>query len=430
MYVIDSLLKEKPIDGFLTSKVDGSLVIVNLYSLKYKTEFIKGIIDNYGDEFHKKIYEIAKSLSMPFVPIFSSNNTYLYPECMYDYLVTALCGQIYTNDELVDIAKTKKPIDLLDVCLPVFFDQLQMIYNVHSINKKRSLAVSFEAICKNRTTAWKTKHSELTISYPISNLYYLGITINFKDGIGQFIPHFHLGCDIFEAPLYWKINHTNQIDSMIEDLESIFTDKMTESDFLNKYPAENMTNSLLVNHNFLDYEGFVFFVDTSNLKHLNPTKIMDYSKIKTPTYYMCHKIKEHNIEKIGSMPISTHNKLPAVAEIYYFYNDLDGKIKKSVIDVLEYAKNNFELLSQTLEPKVLKGIENAKDPNIKVRILIANIKNIFYQFFVKYFVILTDTPEVNDILKSIVLTVMKDMNIIITMNNCPQVKKLFVQTTV
>ena len=327
------LSKNEPIKGYLSFKCDGSLLGISLY--KVGTEIyniVSNIIDSFGDDFSKEVKRLSQKLG--FLPVFHSQDTYFLSN-MQGYTLTSIaCGfcKMQFND-LKHLSSTNTPASLVYVIEP-FLKSLQTFYNAlpESLSAD-AMSLSYETICENRTSAWGECHTELAIQYDKSMIRFLGLATHLET-TPVYHPHLQLEETIketgWEQPLWWSVNHANEIDKFISDLELIIVGKKTEADYLLEHPVCNTLP--LQNLNF-DYEGFVFYraIDETADPKLC---ILDYSKIKTNIYYKAHKFKHNNIPELMSLSPSVDDIFPMVRTVKIFFGGLKDKLNNALIQVV------------------------------------------------------------------------------------------------
>lgn len=198
---IKLLASKSQIDGFLSFKCDGSLIGITLYSGKFY-DIAKLWVEQFGDDFAKVVLKISIKLGCDFVPIISTQNTFMISEMMHSYFVTSVLDalNIKNYDELVKLTKVSKSHDIFELYGHILFEKISHVrkYYNHDI-----ITINFEAVCKNRTCANNELHNEFAISYPNSMFKLLGISI--VDDICH-IPHMLLPPELkykmnFEEPL-------------------------------------------------------------------------------------------------------------------------------------------------------------------------------------------------------------------------------------
>ncbi len=429
LYTMNALLNNCPIKGVLTSKVDGSLFSVTLLKKDtYLEQEVSRMNSLYGDEFSKTVSRIAHEKKLPFVPVISTQNTFFMCDIMQSYTVTALAVfcNVYTDDELIVMAKDKKPFELLETVLPPFLEKLVIFYsNLPRHMKSDSQTLSFETVCRNRTTAWAETHTELTISYPKSDCVFLGMTYNLDNSTGMYAPHFTLTDAIklagFNEPLWWKISDGAVVVDMVRSLDNILTKPdEDEGKFLETYKPENMTASP-----HLDYEGFVFFTltDAMEVRSEAKTKVVasvqeqyDYSKIKTEAYYKGHKYHDYNIKYLLSLPDKAMAHLPLAREVREFFLNMPVKLisvaEKIYEDLKEFSvcddysnEPEFQMLYDSLPEGPKRGFDKNRDPIKKMRIISANADGLFFPYFKSQFSSMSESKDLDCILKALVLKI-------------------------
>jgi len=358
------------IDGYLSFKNDGSLLGVTLITKECPIySEIAELIDNHAEIFTKKIKEISERMKLPFLPFLSSSGT-LFLSSMQGYTLTAIgCGMnIISYQELRKLASTNKPEELVDLIMPRFLESLDKFYCLLSAeNQKNIMSLSFETICENRITCWDEFHTELAISYPKSMIRFLGCTFNHLENQGIYKPHFTLEENIksagWEQPLYWKISKSTEVEKMINDLNLVMQGSIKESDFYNNFPPHNSFPSV---NNYIDYEGFVFYRVLSDGTY-------DYSKIKTNSYYVAHKLREEYMGELLKFSEFAETIFPLAKVVKNFHLKFIDKLKSIYrilnIDIKESEKSYFE----DLPSEAKKTFPNYQD-SVKAKIIVNNTK--------------------------------------------------------
>ena len=292
--------ENKNINGYLTGKVDGSLLVVNYYpsnSQQYQ------IID--------KLLNISKNILYikceNYIITISTNSTLFIGNDMYDYFLTSLYGELNKH---LDINKS---FSYLWNQIKYDFEILiiNLINNLQNDNISRNemINLNFEMICKNRTTFKGKISNELAVGYDKSNIYFLGLTNN-----NIYYPHFLFKNTkhIISHPVYLKVNNTNDVFNIMKDLNKVVFDKMETDEFMKKYFPQNLNYPL-------HPEGFIYLHSIKNN--------FDYSKIKLPVYYKCHKIRDDNMEYLFNLPEKTEYYFPIVKTIKHFKINLKNNMK-------------------------------------------------------------------------------------------------------
>ena len=420
------LLSNSPIDAYMSSKCDGSLLGITFYFGEYGQK-IKSIVKNNCDEFANICMCMFEKMDC--VGVISSQGTLFLGSDMQGYMITSLLvgSGIMSDDDIKKMAKTKSYNQVFQENGFLTLSYSKQIMNKIKLNRSKliSITLSFEAICKYRTSAWNDIHPELAVSYNRSSCKFLGMSACYEDNI-LYLPHFALSClteyvnTCFKEPLWWKVNHTEQINDMINDLEECIKNKMTTIDYLTKHRPNNYCHD--GENESLDYEGFVFFV---------PNKIKDmieydYGKIKSRIYYITHKYSPKNGNELMSLPETADEIFPLVGKIRSFYNSLDIKILKSIESFMN------ELRKDKNENKLYDGLPNKaklsfdkQNETIKKRMLInasESFGDIIYNIFAKNFPEITNTvSDKIDVIRTIKKIVINE-NIT---NNSEEINELF-----
>jgi hypothetical protein len=423
--ILKKFMTNKPIDGFLSFKNDGSLSGINLYpkgSEVYDVicDLIKQSTDP-RDEFSKLLMFESIKENLPFLPVMCSSGTLTISELMLPYNITAICCGMYGVDYLLlsEEAKTGcTPIKaMIKYGLKQFLKSLNTFWTCSpTICKKDTMCLSFEAIVPNRRCAWNNFHPELTMSYSKSSYRFLGCMYGVGITSGQYRSHFQLEDVIintgWETPLCWKINHTKQVDEMINGLSEIIREELTENNFIKKFPPINNTSQVF------DYEGFVFFTKifesypiglNTEIKDLDYD--IDYGKIKTEEYYKSHKFREQNIDFLLSLPKSAEKIIPIVKAVKDFYPLLENllvSISQKLRIVLNKISNYDHYIYHSIDNDKLKNSFKKQNFIIKSKIII-NIskewKDMVFIIYKETFNSLNDDDETNSFIKRILMKI-------------------------
>lgn len=334
---IKLLMSRSDINAILSFKSDGSLFGVNMYSGKYKT-LMTQLIQDYADEFCKTVLQKANELELPFVPIFSSQATFFLGDMMHDYMVTAILG-----DSMIPESEFSNysPIEAFRKYGDKFLLKLKRFYELYP-EKNDVMTLSFEARCRNRRTAWGKNHSELTIAYETSGLKCLGLSLGDKNLIYK--AHFQFddilnACDLDE-PMWWQINHSDQIENILTSLTEAIRGKL---DFLEVHKPSNRHQ---LRNTEYDYEGFVLYRILENGE-------LDYNKIKTEEYYKTHKYKAKNMNYLIELEKTAGDHFPLTRIIKNFKYECESKLLKVCEEIITLLneKQESNLLFQNLSEK-------------------------------------------------------------------------------
>ena len=365
---IEIFQKSGMIEGYLSFKNDGSLLGVTL--INKKCEIFDEIVENHSDNFARTVKKISEKLNLPFLPIFNSSGT-LFLSAMQGYTLTAIgCGMnIIDYVELSKLAASKKPDELLDLIIPTFLMSLEKFFiSLPTKLQNDIMSLSFETICENRKSCWGDIHTELAVSYPKSMIRFLGCSFNHLNNAGDFLPHFTLEESLkisgFEQPLFWRIHNSVEVEKMIEGLNLVIQGKLNEKGFYSLYKCNNSFPS---KYDYLDYEGFVFY------RILNDDRF-DYSKIKTNSYYIAHKLKEKNMDELIKFSEFAEAIFPLSRIVKTFHLKFETKLNKIYnilnLDIKINEKDYFEDLTQEAK----KTFHNYNDA-VKAKIIINTCKS-------------------------------------------------------
>jgi hypothetical protein len=451
------LLKSKEnFHGHLSMKVDGSLCSINLYPVngyvhKMLKEFIHGEIQYHttrisqGDVDSKKniltfliaerILEISEKELTDYVMGISSHNT-LFGDSSFMYwtISSILSGFMNLNWNMlsneVNMYKTEHDdfhtlMYLIDKYLPTFCSYIKTFK--HNLNKaipktnNENMCLSFEAVCPNRLDLFKNDQANLlAVSYNKAYFRFLGINYGFKDVLGTYLPHSDAtiqtvlgntrkaeGNMCFDDPLYWDITNLNSdtIDRMLIDLEEVLVNRITVSDYLNKYRPSNKRNT---KNEILDYEGFILYrlIDLGN-----GNKLYDYNKVKHRLYYKFHKIRVEHLSELSMLPNSVCLAYPQLIKVKAFNtivksDDFKTRLDKTILDYFN------KILTNSTDELVLifDSIENKSTKQLKMESVILNRLKIgdmkvasinFSQYLYENSSTITDKRIYNNLLKVI-----------------------------
>jgi hypothetical protein len=160
--------------------------------------------------------------------------------------------------------------------------------------------------------------------------------------------------------------------------------------------------------------------------------ILDYSKIKTNTYYKTHKFREENIPDLMKLPSSVDAIFPLVKTVKIFFSSLYDKLNKIMIKVDSELKTNSELVNGLTEK--IKSAYYKQKTDVQAKMIIANAQNwkpIPHKFFVEEFCNLPDEDEIHHTIKNIIMTIKpwesnytKTIEVMIEKSD-PNLRKLF-----
>jgi hypothetical protein len=344
---ITKLLTNQKIDMTLSFKKDGSLLGYTIYTSPEVIKFMRDFIMQSNDKFAQKILSICDSLSIPF-GVFSSQSTLLIGEDMQDWTVQALLSTIMDDEQIQNEFKNKSYFQAIDKYFPEII--LKLNYLITRVNAEKkfpsnsSITLTMETICKNRRSVFSNRdHSELALQYQKSSLTVLGISYCDQYNVKNY-PHFTFSKYInkykFIEPMFWTVNHTNEINHLLDDLNKVIFEKMTEHEFF----ENNIPNNNFSNYEFIvDKEGFVTYTGET----------YDYGKIKTDAYYIAHKLKSKNVEylmNLAKIP-SARVSFPLSNEVYTFYSKIETDTTTIYNKFVEMCQNTNSILFESLSEK-------------------------------------------------------------------------------
>jgi len=288
--------------SYISAKVDGSLIIINVYPQNCNQyPIIKNIICNYCDSFNKNILNYCFKNNLPIVTI-STQGTLVINEDMQDYFLTSI-------QDIYDIKNNN--------WIPLLVDKV-ICYVNNEINSNDYVALFFEAFCKNRTTINGKLHVELAVGYEYNGLHFIGAMYN-----NIYIPHFDLPNHTFIQPFYMEVNTTDTVYYVMDLLNQIVLNNDEVNDLLHLCPDKNTSK-------LIHPEGFVLLTPLHN-------GLYDYSKIKTTLYYECHKVKQNKISKLLQLNKNCEIYYPIIKKLKFFFNNL----KPSLLNLIEQSFNKI-----------------------------------------------------------------------------------------
>jgi hypothetical protein len=398
---ISRLIELRDIDGYLSFKNDGSLIGITCYSDEYR-DIVKNLAAN-SDEFAKACLEIAEEMKLTYIPMVKTQTTFSAGPAMQDYIVTAMFSNIFTYEELCEFAKTMSPAQVLRKFGNLFFQKINKLHE--SIGSSNRCTFNFEAICKDRTTAWGVEHIELAMSYQTSSLKCLGMSFG-TETITR-IPHFVFSDNIINAgfyePMWWEVTHASQIEKIMENLSKCMRKVITEDEFLELHKPNN---KVLDNKTF-DYEGFVFY--------RGEKYNFDYNKIKTEEYYRAHNFQPNNVPYLLQLYKTAGDKFPLSKRVNDFFGDLKmhlTTVSTNILDILNLDKDSNPLFTGLNERAAKSWITQPKATQMKMLVNASGEVwyNIAYDVFLKTFPNIkysqVERLEINGVLKNIIMAIL------------------------
>lgn len=347
------LVLGETINIHLTSKADGSLLIINSF-IGSAAKIIAPIIELFGTNYTKLWAHQSLKLSNGkrlLVP--ATQGTFMESGFMASYMVTSMLigTNIVTRDSLKIFESSGKTY--VDVWLQYGDEFIKKILAFTFFDDlTESQTFCFEAICKNRCGLFQdSTHTELACSYDRDRLIFLGTSLSEKR---FYIPHSIYSEKYFvpfEEPFWWKISHSNQINSMLESLEKIITNDMTRTEFIMRFPPENKSFEES-DENIIDCEGFVAMKvasmpildpDHSNICSILKIPRTIYSKIKTNSYYRIHNFHTQDVSFYVAISKTAGKIFPLTLKIAGIYNTIVPRlnnVKSKTMDLLNFEDPN------------------------------------------------------------------------------------------
>jgi len=315
----------RPIDMYLTSKGDGSLLVINQYTGKALATMLP-IVEIFGSVYTKLwanqslVLTDGKRLYLP-----ATQGTVVEGGFMAPYMVTS----ILVGSGIVcrrTLARSDSYLSAWEKYGDRFIQMMMRMKTFDPLTETHSF--SFEAICKDRCGLFGDHpHNELACSYTRDRLIFLGCSITDRR---QYIPHtiYSIGwSQPFEEPLWWKIDHADQVDQMIGQINQMILGRITKKQFLRQHIPNNNDFTFkkrYIDDQIIDFEGWVGMklanlpiTDPDHIESYNKTGINNtvYSKIKTEAYYRSHKFHAENIPYLSELAKTAGHIFPLSRKI-------------------------------------------------------------------------------------------------------------------
>jgi hypothetical protein len=367
--LIMTLMTNGHIDGGmrLSFKADGSLFIMTFYFDETLKKHITEFVNSTNDVFATKILQLCEKLNLPPL-IISSQSTLLMSSDMLDWTLQSMLSTMMSDKEITEKYSGRSYLEVLDdqvfhQILVKMFTMVTTSASALNYPENASLSVCAETICMNRHSVFlETKeHPELAISYPESIFTILGLSMSTPDKVFS-SPHFEFSEQIsafgFVEPCYWSITETSELNQMLNDLEEVIYEKISESAFFEKYPPFNKFSNWKP---MIDREGFVTYDGSDN--HM--------SKAKTTTYYKCHHLRPDNVELLMKLAqiSSARQYFPLCREVQSFYSRLENDVNLMHTDFMMMCNDITSPLYNALSEKAKVSFQKQK-PEIQLKMLI------------------------------------------------------------
>ena len=335
-----------PINSYITSKVDGSLLIINVYPINSEQYSVIMKIDNdltlleldELDIYFKKDYSFTHTIikycienKLPIITV-SSQGTLFLSSDMHEYFLTSIQPLIDIN-----ISSIENWIDIIPIFVKKVLDYIGFI-KLERFDNNQMTNLCFESYCKNRTTFGGKVHTELAVGYDHNGLNLLGL---FNKGV--YIPHFDLPRYIFTQPFYLHIHETAEVFRLMNELDEVVLGNYTEKKLLSNFKLDEFTSRVV------HPEGFVLLTPING--------IYDYAKIKTKIYYKCHKIHKENIDELLKLPEETFKYFPILKTLHALFDPVNMITMKELIadiykSLLEEINTEFNTKSNFYKTRI------------------------------------------------------------------------------
>lgn len=342
-----------PMDAFLTGKVDGSLIIVNVYPQGSRAyEIISEIVGTQADDFSRRLLSAQKKQE-PLITV-ATQGTLLIAEHIQDYLVTALqalLGPVPTGTS-VSAAWSQQA--------PLLVQKVQDFLGDAGLQGKR-VHLCFEAVCKNRRTLTGLLHSELAVSYDHNVFNLLGAFVEDEDEDedcckgSRYIPHFDLPATVFPQPIRRRIRSTREVFDIMADMDRVVLGELSKSDFMIRYGFPEDAD--------IHMEGWVLLTPSSDGSY-------DYAKIKTNLYYKCHKVHSEHVPELLTLPTCCDATYPILRVLREFHTNAEGRFRDAVTAcgdmlvaelALGPASTFYAALPMKAQRRVLEALDAPED---------------------------------------------------------------------
>lgn len=350
--IMTTLLNEEnqALSGYLSFKADGQLVgITWLKKCSIMGIAIQQVIFDSENPLANFVLNYAKENNWEYIPIIRSNGTFMISDKMIKSLLTGLKDH-YLQKKIItnQIINNDQPdlIQLMSILIPLILnDSYQFINNIiKSTETMENLyCLSFEVICPNRTDLWGNVLTELACSYSSGSFRFLGYSYGDGTSYPQFVCHGACQEAIklagLDQPLFKKITINQEINQALELLVQVTNGSISEEQFISQWKPDDLDSVLQI---IIDAEGFVLLTDDG-----------EYSKIKTRSYYICHKLKLDNMVELMETPLEAGKYFPLVKSLQYSLGPekrLLGQIKEIAVEVASLFRQMYSRLQEPFDP--------------------------------------------------------------------------------
>lgn len=346
-YILDCLINKKPLTSYLSSKVDGALLGINIYKNPLLSKIIEEAVNSSHHKFTINFMNLCKK-HIGYVGTLSTQKTLFTTEqILISYHVNAIVGDIESpTTEFEELEKSP------------FITKINELLNSNKDTFNTDvITLNFEAVCKDRTSVFNKTytHSYLAINYTRSFISFLGAsTISLPSSL-NYHPHFTLTNNIFEEPNYWSITHSNEIETIMDNLTKVIRGTITYDNFLSLHkPKNNITKEM-------HFEGFVLFTP---FEQDNKKIFYDYNKLKTIEYYNSHKYNPSKFDyllELSKSPYAHHFPICSLIS-----NNV-SKVKEHMKEITLYMKDIVEkIIDNTLDNTDVKHLLSKQTEKINL----------------------------------------------------------------
>jgi chloramphenicol 3-O-phosphotransferase len=318
------------ISAFLTSKVDGSLFVVNVYPKScVQYPIMCELALTHGDAFTQTLARHCIDEGYSYLVTISTQGTLFIGDDMQDYFLTAIQSLIARPIETLDDWSWAKQ-DFAELILDYYYSL--ELDNAEMVN------FCFEGYCKDRMTIAGRLHTELAVGYDHSGFNLLGMMNK-----GKYVPHFDMPRMTFKQPLYCSIRRTDDVFCMMGKLDEVVLGVRSLEDFI----AENFVIDEFTSR-VIHAEGFVLLTPLVAGPY-------DYAKVKTNLYYQCHKVKQTKVKELLSLPLSCSLHYPILSKLHDFFDKMGDNFTKLIADSYSAVMQQVDPCSAMYQKQTAKA---------------------------------------------------------------------------
>lgn len=313
--------EDTPIDGIVTCKVDGCLLLLNLYHRGSEQYAVMcDLLEKIPGTLH---FEAGDWLVVP-----STQGTLFITEPMTSVMITSLYGELGLPTPSADTpvgAAWAALVETLGARLLALVDAT--FDNIDTVDEvsPAMLNFAFEMVCADRTSYTGIERTELAVSYPTSFTAFLGVYVVGTGSYCRYFPHADLPATVglVTHPPALRVTSTQQVWDLVDGLTAVVhhgtlsVDAFTTKHFGRPYPVHA--------------EGFVYL-------HRLADGTYDYNKLKLPIYYVLHKLKKQHVSSILKLPRIADEHFPTLRSLRSFNDDLPRKLSNYTNALLEYIR--------------------------------------------------------------------------------------------